>query len=236
VIPADHNLSALAQVARELRDLGIDAVFLGGATLPLLVAVSTRIDLRLTKDVDCVVRVASHSDWESVAEILHGAGWMPSLVHDDPNCRFRKADLVVDVMPVPETGVGPDNPWFAEGIRSAWTMRLDDTLTVRVFSPPTYLASKIHAYLDRGRSDPLESADFEDIVALLDGVPDIAKLVRQAPVDVRSFIADWCGGLVASAHLQDILAGQLGPHAPRGQDEVVLGRMEELASVVRDDC
>ncbi len=125
MIPADRTQMALAQVARELAELGIQAVFLGGATLPLLVAESTRIDLRLTKDIDCVVEVASHSDWEAIALVLRNAGWMPSLAHDDPNCRFRRADLVLDLMPVPETGVGPDNPWFEEGIQRAETVRLD---------------------------------------------------------------------------------------------------------------
>ncbi len=226
---------ALAQVARELAELGIQAVFLGGATLPLLVAESTRIDLRLTKDIDCVVEVASHSDWEAIALVLRNAGWMPSLAHDDPNCRFRRADLVLDLMPVPETGVGPDNPWFEEGIQRAETVRLDDTLTVQVFPPPIYLASKIHAYRDRGGGDPLESADFEDIVALLDGVSSIVGLVNHSSAGARTYIAHWCATLAANPHLQDILSGQLGPSAPRGQDKVVLRRVRELAGLTQSE-
>lgn len=227
---AQTTLALLSEVALELSELGLEVVFLGGATLPLLVKAATRVDLRPTKDVDCVIEVATHADYEDAMGVLAAAGWAPSMGHDDPMCRVRKGDIVLDVMPVPETGVGPDTPWFAPGMRRSELVELDGR-RIRIFAAPYFLGTKIHAFSDRGGDDPLMSEDFEDIVALLDGAPDLVAAVGAAGAGVRTFIADWCGELLQDGYLEDTIEGCLGASAPTGTSALVVERVRALAAL-----
>ncbi|MEK7234732.1 MAG: hypothetical protein AAB268_13020 [Elusimicrobiota bacterium] len=40
--------------------------------------------------------------------------------------------------------------------------------------------------------------DIEDIVAVLDGCPDLKELIQSAPADVRSYLADKFQGLLSN--------------------------------------
>ncbi|MBK7688227.1 MAG: hypothetical protein IPP70_02680 [Elusimicrobia bacterium] len=52
------------------------------------------------------------------------------------------------------------------------------------------LASKIEAFLGRGRGDFTASHDIEDIFALLDGAPRALDKIRAAAPPVRSYLVD----------------------------------------------
>ena len=51
------------------------------------------------------------------------------------------------------------------------------------------MATKLEAFRQRGQSDPYGSRDLEDIVAVVDGRPELVMECRAASSDVRSYLA-----------------------------------------------
>ena len=62
---------------------------------------------------------------------------------------------------------------------------------ILIFSTPYLLASKIEAFIGRGRGNFYFSSDIEDIVALLDGRFSLFEEVQQANEEVKVFLSEW---------------------------------------------
>ncbi|MDE2040215.1 MAG: hypothetical protein KGJ45_09380 [Elusimicrobia bacterium] len=65
----------LAVVARGLRELKDQVVFVGGATVDLYIPNPGGTPLRTTDDVDCVVGIASRVEYGKLEERLRGLGF-----------------------------------------------------------------------------------------------------------------------------------------------------------------
>lgn len=91
-------------------------------------------------------------------------------------------------MPTNEKILGFRNRWYVEGLKCAIPIKLPDGPTIRIFPLPYFLASKLEAFLDRGRKDFLASPDMEDIITLADGCLDFVNEVMNAPQQVGSYI------------------------------------------------
>lgn len=63
-------------------------------------------------------------------------------------------------------------------------------VSVKIFSLPYFLASKIVAFRDRGKNDYMGSRDIEDIISLLEVASEelLEKQLPQASQDVREFL------------------------------------------------
>lgn len=59
---------------------------------------------------------------------------------------------------------------------------------IRILAPEYFLATKLEAYLGRGKNDPLSSRDIEDIMNLIHGRESLIEEVRQSKSDVRRYI------------------------------------------------
>jgi len=57
-------------------------------------------------------------------------------------------------------------------------------------NPVYFIATKLEAWKGRGKNDPLESRDLEDILNLVDGREELLDEVRGAGADVQAYIAD----------------------------------------------
>ena len=62
---SDPNRRQLARVAEALGDLRHDVVFVGGATVGLLITDPAAPRVRPTKDVDVIVEVATYSEYQA---------------------------------------------------------------------------------------------------------------------------------------------------------------------------
>ena len=103
--------------------------------------------------------------------------------------------------------------------------------------PPAFLlATKLEAYLGRGEGDLLGSADFADIVALVDGREELVDEIRTAPEHLRDYVARTLEQILADKRVLDGVQAQLLPDAAsqaRATD-VVLARLRELASIASE--
>lgn len=184
-----HNIEMVEQVAKGLGEsLLAEVAFVGGCSTAMLVTdEAVMADIRFTDDVDLVVELAGIADWQRLIERLAARGFKIT-GEDEVNCRFRCKGIIVDVMPSDAAILGYANRWFIEGLAHSNSVTLGHNLSIRIFQPVHFLASKLEAFNGRGDSDPYHK-DVEDILILLDGRPELLQEARQANLHLRTFIA-----------------------------------------------
>lgn len=106
-----------------------------------------------------------------------------------------------------------------------------DGVALRVVAPAYFLATKLEAYRGRGNGDYLTSHDMEDLVAVLDGRPDILDEVLAADAAVRGYLATAFAALLADDDFLDALPSYLPPDpASQGRVPLLMQRMRAIAT------
>jgi predicted nucleotidyltransferase len=225
-----HNIEMLAVVAKGLRGFKEKTAFIGGATIDLHISESAKIVSRVTDDVDCVVEITSRKQYYGIEEELRALGFKQALSEKNPICRWEYCGIHVDVMPTEGGILGFNNRWYPAGLANTETVTLPDGQKIQAFSVPFLLATKIEAFLDRGKGDFLASPDLEDIVALLDGCAGIKRGVHDAPADLRSYLADKFRGFLANDRFVQSLPGHVLDIAnAQARAERLLALLRELS-------
>src|SRR3990167_3720185 len=98
---ATANLRMLEFVARKLGPLNDEVVYLGGCSTALFISDPLLLDVRPTKDVDCIVDIVSRSEYYKFAKKLEKQGFK-QLMNESVICRWRYDDVILDVMPTDE--------------------------------------------------------------------------------------------------------------------------------------
>ncbi len=144
--------------------------FVGGCTTGLLLTDDFTLEqVRHTDDVDLIVHVIGTADFNNLQQQLRAQGFKDSQDPDDPICAMRLGELRVDFMPDDEGILGFSNRWYQDAMTTAEDFPLTSQLTIRLVTPPYFMATKLEAYRGRGNNDPLESRDVEDLLNLIDG-------------------------------------------------------------------
>lgn len=201
------NRIATEKIASALGDLNDQVVFVGGAVVSLYIDDLAADDARPTKDIDITLEIASANELEFLREKLSQKGFYQTS-QDDVICRFRFADVKVDVMATKAIGWAPSNPWFEPGFKHLIKIDLDN-LSIRCFSLPYFIATKITAYYNRGSSDPRTSHDFEDIVYLLNYTSNSKDQILGSDRLVRSFIQSFFREILINPSKQEAIIGHL---------------------------
>ena len=185
---ANHESIRMIELAEEgFSRTGVDHVYTGGATVPLYLDDPAASMPRPTRDVDLIVRTKGKSGFYSLEQKLRESGFKNDISIGAPICRWLFKDQKVDIMPVDETTLGFTNPWYASGWEASITIELPSRRTIKILSLPYYLASKMAAFLDRGKDDYMLSADLADIIAVLDGQLELDSILS-APADVLGYL------------------------------------------------
>jgi hypothetical protein len=121
-------------------------------------------------------------------------------------------DAIVDVMPTDATVLGFSNRWYPETIDTATTIDVAGH-RVRLVTPALFIATKLEAFRGRGGGDVFASHDLEDIIAVVDGRPEIVRDVAAASRGVREYIAREIQALLDSHDFIEALSGFLLPDA-----------------------
>jgi len=117
---------------------------------------------------------------------------------------------------------------------TATPVTLPDGTTIRLVTPACFLVTKLTAFGDRGRHNPIASHDLEDVIAVIDGREEITADVSAAPANLRAAIAELLEGLLELPDAEEIIAAQLPPDA-KSQDRLpfVLDRIGQLLAAGR---
>ena len=149
---------------------------------------------------------------------------------DEVICRMRLGELKVDFMPDDENILGFSNRWYAEGIETAITCSLNETLNIRRLTPELFVATKLEAYRGRGNNDLLGSRDMEDILLVVDGREELVAEIQNADNDVRRYIAKQFKAMLRHADIDHFLEGNI--KGPEGRVDIV---WERFVAISRSD-
>ena len=208
----DPNRALFEAVVRLLRPVLEELVFVGGCTTGLFLTDPAAGGIRPTKDVDAIVDVASYAKYAALAERLRALGLAEDTTPGAPLCRWRRADMIVHVMPADASVLGFSNRWCPAAIITAQRRRIAGH-DVRIVTPPLFIATKLEAFHSRGADDIFGSHDLEDIVTLVDGRPTIVAEVAAADAAVRDYIAAEIRALLNNPDFTEALPGFLLPDA-----------------------
>lgn len=197
-----NNIVRLKAVQNLLQNTGVNFAFVGGATVSLYAQRETD-DVRPTDDVDVVVEIATYgAAFTKLTERLLELGFNPDK-ESGVICRYLYNGLVIDVMPVSDAVFGFNNRWYKAGLQKAVEYKIDDQSTVKIFSAPYFLASKLEAFNNRGGNDGRTSSDFEDIVFIMDNRPSLWNETANADKEVRHYIINEFRKLDANPHFKE---------------------------------
>lgn len=227
---SSEMLKNIALVAHRLHDLGIrDAVYVGGATIGLLVTDEAASPVRPTVDVDVVTPTRTRSAYHAIEATLRKAGYEQPIGEGIPICRWIIDGVQVDVMPLDEAILGFSNRWYSQLVKHAELRELPDGTTIRVASAPYVMATKLEAFKGRGRGDYQVSHDLEDIIILVDGRPELATEIFDAPIEVRAFIGEEVARLLSNTEFMYAIQGYLDPdEASQARESIVRERLEKI--------
>ena len=185
---AHRNKERVAQVAGQLEELADEFVFVGGAVVGFLLTDPAAPDVRPTLDVDVIVEVASLTRFYELQERLRSKGFAED-TEDGVICRWKKGDHKLDVMPTDESILGFSNRWYRHAIHHADQVTVEG-VKIRVVSAPCFIATKLEAFQSRGEGDAWQSADLEDVIAVIDGRSEIVEEVATREGELREYLTE----------------------------------------------
>ena len=217
-----HNLELLVEAARLLKPVLGELVFVGGSTTALLITDKAAAELRPTYDVDAIAEISSYAAYADFSARLRRCGFKDDTSEGAPICRWRQKKTILDVMPLDERILGFSNRWYKSAMDSAVVHELEPDLRVRVVTAVYFCATKLEAFAGRGKRDFQSSHDLEDLIAVVDGRPELAEEIHSAPEDGRAFVATEIRKLLATREFQDALPGYLLPdHASQARVSIL---------------
>lgn len=226
------NVALLELAADKLRTLLNEVVFVGGATLDLLITDQGAASTRTTVDVDVVVEVTSYPDYIVFSDRLRAAGFSEDDRANAPLCRFVQGDLTLDVMPLDERVLGFTNYWYRGALATAQYVRLPSGVDVRVITAPYFLGTKMEAFRGRGRRDFFVSHDLEDFISVLDGRESALGELATTHDDLKTYLGHAAQELLAEPRFRDALPGYLqGDAVSQQRIPLVLGRLRTMATL-----
>jgi hypothetical protein len=224
-VRSSQNTVMLELVAKSLKDLKDELVFVGGVTIDLYITDQAQPGIRATVDVDCVIKVATRAEYQEIEKRLYGLGFKNDI--NGPICRYIKGSLILDLMPTEKKILGFSNIWYPEGIENKISIKLDNGTKIFIFSTPYFLASKLEAFKHRGKGDYRLSHDIEDFVAVIDGNEEIINDIKKAPNTVREYIKKIFKSLLNNQDFTDSLLGHVSDRSNiEGRIGVITERMQ----------
>jgi hypothetical protein len=225
-----YAVEMLGVVAKVLEKLPQQVVFTGGATIPLYLDAYAAAEIRPTDDVDCVVEIVSQADYYRLAKKLRELGLSEDSSKGAPLCRWLCNGVKLDIMPVDPAVLGFGNRWYERGVATAIGQLLPNGCEIQIFSVPYLLGAKIEAFKNRGKNQYYFSKDFEDIVMVLNGCPDLLAAIQNAEEPVKKFVVEWIR--LERKNLDNLAPAFLsGEESLSGRGAMLLEVIDRLASL-----
>lgn len=226
------NLEILLYAVEQLGELIDEMVFLGGCATGLLITDPAASPIRVTKDVDAIVQVVSHADYYKFSEKLRTRGFKEDVSEGAPICRWTAENVILDVMPTDTRILGFGNKWYIPAMANAEVYQLSPSQQIRCVSAPYFLITKLEAFGGRGDGDYQMSHDMEDIVAVLDGRPEIVIEISQGDLVLSNELSKRIKILLAESRFIDAVSGHLPPDdASQARSSIVINTLKEIAGI-----
>jgi hypothetical protein len=221
----------LPTVSRRIRPLGIDYAFLGGCIVPLLLDDPDVVPIRPTNDVDVIIMLVGQRQMASIELRLREEGFKHAVYSGAPICRWELWGITVDVMPDREAEfMGLNTRWFSEALQSATVHRIPGG-EVPVISAPTFIATKLVAFTDRGKGD-FYHRDIEDVISIVDGRTSLKEDLEASSRELRAYVSAELTRYLANPGFVDQLPGHLpGDPASQGRLPLLIERLTVISKM-----
>jgi hypothetical protein len=225
------NSGEIEKVAYALGALKDRCFLSGGASIPYYITDRLEELPRVTLDIDVIIEIGSAQEYRSkVEKQMRANGFVNDTSEGAPICRWKLGLITVDLMPTKASILGFSNKWYQAGIASLVETRITQSCRWRILSPPFMIATKCTAFSDRGIGDPGSSSDLEDIITLLNGRPELASEISDAPPECKDFVSKWIGDALQNPAIIDVIPYHLPPHgAGQARLPIVLERMKRIS-------
>ena len=224
------NYDLLLLAVDQLGELADEMVFLGGCATGLLITDSGAPAIRPTKDVDAIVQVTTKAGYYQLSDKLRARGFSEDSSDGAPLCRWVTSEVMLDVMPTAADVLGFGNQWYAAAVENAETVSLHNNVSIRMVSAPYFLITKLEAFDGRGKGDYLLSHDVEDIVAVLDGRPEIAEEVKQSEPGLVKALSKRFNALLENHQFLEAVSGHMPADATsQARVPIILNTMNAIA-------
>lgn len=231
-IQTSRNIEMLTLIASKLEELRDEVIFVGGCIAGLLITDKAAPDVRFTVDVDCIINVVTLGDYHKLEKKLRPKGFHQTFLDDHPICRWQYNGIYLDVMPIDKKILGFSNFWYKEALHNAISMAINNYFSIRIISAPYFLATKFEAFKDRGKDDFISSHDLEDIIAVIDGRPEIVEDVANSSVAIKKYLSAEFALLMNNKKFINALPGHLNYSDEYfNRSKVVEGRLQEMINL-----
>ena len=225
----DDIVQVLRPVVDRLNETSISYVLVGGITVPFYLADDLAGSVRPTKDIDIIVAAVKLSHFDRVEERLRAAGFQN---HPEVRHRWILDGALIDVLPA-ESEVLPNvNRWYPVTYSTAEPVEIAPGCGAMMASPSCFLATKMEAFIGRGKGDFLASHDLEDFVSVIDGRESIEReIAMNCPEEVREFLRVSVRQLLVNREFLDAIEGFLPPNYRTDERlQRLVFKLEQLAS------
>lgn len=227
----DPNLEMVERIAEALGSLREQVVFLGGSATGLLLTDPAAPSIRVTKDVDVIVEVATRLAYHRIETALVERGFRHDMTEGAPTCRWRLDDLILDAMPTSSEILGFSNQWYPEAIRTSIPTQLPSGIRIKLVAPPYFIATKLEAFFGRGRGDYYGSHDMEDLVAVVDGRPELVRETNAVEPRLKSYLNAKLAPLLEDEQFRYALQGHLpGDPGSQARLPLLLQRLKAISA------
>ncbi len=135
-------------------------------------------------------------------------------------------------MPTDPAILGFGNDWYAPALAHAIVVELPSGRSIRMVTAPYFIATKLNAFDGRGEGDYMLSHDIEDVIAVLDGRPELVSEIQQSDETLRAYLAERFTGLLKEPRFLDALPGHLpGDAASQARVPIIMDRITKIAII-----
>ncbi len=228
---SNPNIVLLERAVAQLGPLVDEMVFVGGCATGLLLTDTAAPPIRATQDVDVLTEVATYGEYYRLSEKLREQGFSEDQTPGAPICRWVSDGVLLDVMPTNPDILGFGNEWYEQALRHPVEIQLPSGTPVRVVTSPYFLATKLAAFEGRGNNDYVMSHDIEDIIAVLDGRPEVIDEINHSDEALREHLSAKFSQLLIDTNFTAALPGHLpGDEASQARLPLVIERIKSISS------
>jgi len=203
------NLEILLLAVHHLEELVDDMVFLGGCATGLLITDKAAPPIRITRDVDAIVQISSRVAYYELSKKLRAKGFAEDHQPGAPICRWNKQGVILDIMPTDPNILGFGNEWYQLATDNAEVITIKNNITIQMVSSVYFMITKIEAFKGRGNNDFLLSHDIEDLIAVIDGRPELLLDVRNSNENVKIALSQELSNFMQEQQFIDSISGHL---------------------------
>lgn len=222
------NIGVVAEVAKALKELKNQMIFVGGAVVSLYASEPAADEIRPTDDIDLTVKLVNYKSWSDLQDQLSRLGFYP-----DPFghaiCSYKYKDIPVDIMPADDSPIGPSNSWYLLGLEDLCSVEVYGEF-IQILSAPCYLAAKFEAFNDRGK-DYRTSHDFEDIIFVLDNREKVVGEIENAHPTIKEFLRQQFQKVLQNSVWEEIVSAHLNPLTIDERQPMLLDKMNRIINL-----